>query len=120
LRVLGCVDGLYVTGIKRRLAVPSIAVVERASHSANPAALPITCFVVRAIPCSALAQQRHKIISIRLALVGEESVSGVTRGSSRGSNQEGPLMRTYIIGNDGITLCREAPATVNEGEIAIA
>ena len=29
-------------------------------------------------------------------------------------------MRTYIIGNDGITLCREAPATVNEGEIAVA
>ena len=29
-------------------------------------------------------------------------------------------MRIYIIGNDGITLCREAPATVNEGEIVIA
>jgi uncharacterized protein DUF3489 len=29
-------------------------------------------------------------------------------------------MRIYIIGNDGITLCREAPATVNEGEIAVA
>jgi hypothetical protein len=29
-------------------------------------------------------------------------------------------MRTYVIANDGITLCREAPATVNEGEIAVA
>ena len=29
-------------------------------------------------------------------------------------------MRIYIIGNDAITLCREAPATVNEGEIAVA
>src|SRR5438552_3889415 len=29
-------------------------------------------------------------------------------------------MRVYIIGNDGITLCREPPATVNEGEIAVA
>jgi hypothetical protein len=29
-------------------------------------------------------------------------------------------MRIYIIGNDGITLCRKAPATVNEGEIAVA
>ena len=29
-------------------------------------------------------------------------------------------MRIYIIGNDGITLCREAPATVNDGEIAVA
>jgi hypothetical protein len=29
-------------------------------------------------------------------------------------------MRTYIIGNDGITLCREPPAAVNTGEIAVA
>src|SRR5215467_9846250 len=29
-------------------------------------------------------------------------------------------MRIYIIGNDGITLSREAPATVNDGEIVVA
>jgi hypothetical protein len=29
-------------------------------------------------------------------------------------------MRIYIIGNDGITLCRETPVAVNEGEIAVA
>ena len=29
-------------------------------------------------------------------------------------------MRIYIIGNDGITLCRGTPATVNKGEIAVA
>jgi hypothetical protein len=29
-------------------------------------------------------------------------------------------MRIYIIGNDGITLCREPPTGVNDGEIAIA
>ena len=29
-------------------------------------------------------------------------------------------MRVYIISNDGITLCRKAPATVNDGEIAVA
>ena len=29
-------------------------------------------------------------------------------------------MRVYIIGNDGIRLYRKAPATVNEGEIAVA
>ena len=29
-------------------------------------------------------------------------------------------MRIYIIGNEGITLCREAPTAVNEGEIAVA
>src|ERR1700747_1247211 len=29
-------------------------------------------------------------------------------------------MRVYIIGNDGITLCRTTPAPVNDGEIAVA
>ena len=29
-------------------------------------------------------------------------------------------MRIYIIGNDGITLCREPPTTVNKGEPAVA
>ena len=29
-------------------------------------------------------------------------------------------MRIYIIVNDGITLCREAPATVSDGEMAVA
>src|ERR1700732_908194 len=29
-------------------------------------------------------------------------------------------MRVYIIGNDGITLCRTAPTAVNDGEIAVA
>ena len=29
-------------------------------------------------------------------------------------------MRIYIIGSDGITLCREPPAAVNEGEIVVA
>src|ERR1700739_2144440 len=29
-------------------------------------------------------------------------------------------MRVYIIGNNGITLCREPPAAVNEGEIVVA
>ena len=43
----------------------------------------------------------------------------VTRGSGRGINQETPPRRIYIIGNDGITLCREAPASVTDGEIAV-
>ena len=29
-------------------------------------------------------------------------------------------MRIYIIANDGIMLCRKAPATVNDGEFAVA
>src|ERR1700744_1710558 len=34
--------------------------------------------------------------------------------------QETPPMRVYIIGNDGITLCREPPAAVAEGDIVVA
>jgi hypothetical protein len=41
-----------------------------------------------------------------VALVGEESVSGSRRNRRRV--------------NDGITLCRTAPAIVNNGEIAVA
>jgi len=48
-------------------------------------------------------------------LVREESFSVVTGGSRCRVNQENPPMRIYIIGNDGITLCHEAPATVNGG-----
>src|ERR1700756_4576855 len=44
----------------------------------------------------------------------------VTCGSGRGINQETPPMRIYIISNDGITLCREAPASVTDGKIAVA
>ena len=29
-------------------------------------------------------------------------------------------MRIYIIGNDGITLCHEAPATLSDDEVAVA
>ena len=29
-------------------------------------------------------------------------------------------MRIYIIGHDGITLCREAPATLSDDEVAVA
>jgi hypothetical protein len=29
-------------------------------------------------------------------------------------------MRIYVIGNDGITLCREPPAVVDQGEIVVA
>src|SRR5262249_53861515 len=56
----------------------------------------------------------------RLAVVGKESVSvGHRRQQPPGPNQENPPMRICVIGNDGITLCRETPATVNEGEIAV-
>src|SRR5277367_1307933 len=73
----------------------------------------------RAIPCSDCAQQRQEIIPNRVALTAEESVSG-SPARPRRLNQKDPAMRIYIIGNDGITLCREPPAAVNEGEIAVA
>ncbi len=43
-----------------------------------------------------------------------------SRRNRRRVKQGHPLMRIYIIGSDGITLCRKAPATVNDGEIAVA
>jgi hypothetical protein len=54
-----------------------------------------------------------------VVIATEESVSGVTGATAPGQSG-GPPMPTYIIGNDGITLCREPPATVNKGEIAVA
>ena len=54
-----------------------------------------------------------------MALRRDESVSVVTVGT--GPAQTGdPTNAHYIIGNDGITLCREPPAAVNEGEIVVA
>jgi hypothetical protein len=52
-------------------------------------------------------------------LTAEESVSGVAGATAQGQSGD-PPMRIYIIGNDGITLCREPPATVNKGEVAVA
>jgi len=43
-----------------------------------------------------------------------------SRRNRRRVKQEHPLMRIYIIGSDGITLCRKVPATLNDGEIAVA
>src|ERR1700737_4840938 len=65
------------------------------------------------------AGQRPKIIRKRGALRRDESVRVVTVGT--GPTPTGaPPMRVYIIGSDGITLCREPPAAVNEGEIVVA
>jgi len=47
-------------------------------------------FLVRAIPCPASREQRHKIIHNRVALGGEESVSGVTGGSGPSSQPGEP------------------------------
>ena len=45
------------------------------TYSGLPVITDIQAFCVRAIPCSAVAQQRHKIIRNGVALAGEESVS---------------------------------------------
>jgi hypothetical protein len=66
-----------------------------------------------------VAQQRHKIIRKGLALLGDESVSGVLVGIEPTPTGD-PLTRIYITGNDGITLSREPPAAVSEGEIVVA
>jgi Protein of unknown function (DUF3489) len=65
------------------------------------------------------ASTTPQIVQNRLALVGKESVSGVTAELPPGQTGH-PLMRIYIIGSDGITLCRKVPGTLNDGEIAVA
>src|SRR5207237_7487613 len=49
-----------------------------------------------------------------------ERECGSPAAPRRRVNQENPPMRIYIIGNDGITLCREPPPAVTAGEIAVA
>src|ERR1700760_2314892 len=44
---------------------------------------------------------------------------GNRRQRAAGTDQENPLMRTYIIANDGITLSHGTPAATTEGEIAV-
>src|ERR1700752_4510012 len=73
----------------------------------------------RAIPCSNCARQSHKIIRNGVALLGQERVSGSPAATGRGLSQQNPPTRIYVIGNDGITRCREPSATVSEGEIAV-
>src|SRR4029077_18883215 len=62
--------------------------------------------------------------SIRLSRIdwlwSAKRASVGSRRNRRRVKQGHPLMRIYIIGSDGITLCRKAPATVNDGEIAVA
>jgi hypothetical protein len=43
----------------------------------------------------------------------------VTGGTRHRLNQETLPMRIYIISNDGIALCRAAPAALNDGEIVV-
>jgi len=43
----------------------------------------------------------------------------VTGGTRRWVNQETLPMRIYIISNDGIALCREVSAALNDGEMVV-
>ena len=43
----------------------------------------------------------------------------VTGGNGPRDRSGEPTMRIYIIANEGMTQCREAPAAMTEGEIAV-
>ena len=102
-----------------RIALRSGHCRERIQYLAKPPELRIRAFWVEQFHARRWPNKRHKIIRNRLALLRDESVSGVTVGTAPTPTGD-PLMRIYIIGKDGITLCRKAPATVNDGEIAVA
>src|ERR1700680_4569011 len=63
--------------------------------AARQTTYPKSCGLGRAIPCSIAAEQRHKIIGNRLALVGEESVSGVTAEPPPGQSGAPTHARLY-------------------------
>src|SRR5881409_1176029 len=77
---------------------------------------------------SFLAEQFHARLRLNSAtrlsridwLWSAKRASVGSRRNRRRVKQGHPLMRIYIIGSDGITLCRKAPATLNDGEIAVA
>ena len=66
-----------------------------------------------------MTKQRNGIIQKRVAWSRNGAGVGVTSGDAA-AEQENPSMRMYIIGNDGITLCREPPAIVDDGKIVVA
>ena len=72
------------------------------------------------MPCSDGARQRQKIIHNQSGFGRRREREWATGGSGSQDQQENPPMRIYLIGNDGIALCREAPAAVNDGEIVVA
>src|SRR5215831_1992467 len=71
------------------------------------------------MPCSDGAQQRQKIIHNRVASVGEESVSGLPAAAGRRTNRRTHPC-AFTLSAVTVSLCREAPAAVNGGEIVVA
>ena len=78
----------------------------------------------RSLGCAIACAQLWPNNSIRLSRIdwlwSAKRASVGSRRNRRRVKQGYPLMRIYIIGSDGITLCRKAPATLNDGEIAVA
>src|SRR5207244_12946437 len=75
----------------------------------------------RSLGCAIACAQLWPNNSIRLSRIDWLwSAKRASRRNRRRVKQEHPLMRIYIIGSDGIMLCRKAPATLNDGEIAVA
>jgi hypothetical protein len=66
-----------------------------------------------------MVEKRNGIIQKGVALVAQWSGSGGHQRRRCSRTGETP-MRIYIIGNDGITLCSDPPAAVNEGKIVVA
>src|SRR5262244_2826849 len=69
--------------------------------------------------CSDCSQQRHKIIRNGVALAGKESVSVGHRRHPPLGQPGDPTHAHLHIGNDGIALCREVPAPLNDGEMIV-
>ncbi len=102
--------------------LPQVADIVRSvfHYSASPLVLRITAFGSEQFHGELWPNNATRLSRIDWLWSAKRASVWVTGGGRRRVNQENPPMRIYIIGNDGITLCREAPAAVNEGEIAVA
>src|SRR5580700_9916024 len=63
-----------------------------------------SCSLGRVMPCSIVAEQRHKIIRKGVALVCEESVSGVTAEPAAGSIRSTPSCASISLAPTGSRL----------------
>jgi hypothetical protein len=91
--------------------LPQVADIVRSAfhHLANPLALRITAFGSEQFQAELWPNNATRSSRIDWLWSAKRASVWVTGGSRCRVNQENPPMRIYIIGNDGITLCRAAP-----------
>ena len=88
--------------------LPQVADIVRSvfHYSASPLVLRITAFGSEQFHGELWPNNATRLSRIDWLWSAKRASVWVTGGDRRRVNQENPPMRIYIIGNDGITLCR--------------